>query len=780
MRKPSAQSIALALASFALGFILTLPTTAQAQVLQMPAGADFVALPNDAVLCGNAPEGFLVDASRKRVRPRIDLAPGYEVGAQIAPRQAACTTPTAITLIVTADHPSFDRESVSVAIDAGRIELSGARLQGVRIGFAVDGRIGSDTCLNVTREQQRETCAVSIPQDLPADPRRIEVLWAPASGRIEAGMLLFDKRGRAVTSEQAHLPIARVLLQRLFPASRTVDLGTSEGRLQLEHPDAVSGVECSNARCELVDGRTVVGALAATAQTLSVRVRLLPRVFISRGDNLDNVVSETLSVLRCPLNVVSGDPVRGVDDMQILVRLGSACGANVAQLRWTVSSDPVEVSRVEVTPEGVYVLLWVGRVARDRVSIVASRGENGAVLAVTNAPTIEVPPPNSGVSLPGLGEIDFIPRNRDASLTLSHVAVSGTLVPISVPGAYSITQRDDGYFIRGASASSGFTSLRFAYRAAHVPDAFSNTDFAHLTDPVQRPIREANVPAPIGASSITKAPVVELFCIDEDDKLQALLSGSAEHIPFDQRDSCRVLIHRDRIPADSGEQRLELSVTVTTLGGAERGEAHLSQQIRVRHGSDTDAIWIRGAKEQFDRIDVRLTHVIDEALFARGLPTPSALPSSQWTIITEDADFRFYATAAIPGSLYRFSDDDGDLGSGPLSLNFGVLSRLTWLDDDGHEGLIGLEGGVMGMGLATDRERQLALVFGLGIAIPLGNPNQPTQAAINIHAWLAYTVGSRSASLFDEMGGFQRKVELNPWAFVFGPSITVGSIGVFL
>jgi hypothetical protein len=732
------------------------------------------------VLCGDAPAGFVVDATRRRLRPRSDLSPGYQVPAKIAARANACAEGNAIALLVTEDHPSFEPDSVTVAVDGGRIELIGKRLQGVRIGFAADGRIGSDVCLNVTREQERESCAIGIPQDLPADPRRLSVLWAPASGQISADMLLYDRRGRALPAEQTRLPIARIVLQRMFPASRTVDLGSSEGRLQLEHPEAVSAVECSNARCELVDGRAIVAGLPATAQTLAVRVRLLPRVFISRGEVLESALAETLSVLRCPLAVVSGEPPRGVDDVQILVRLDSACGADVEQLRWTVSSDPVEVTRVEVRPEGAYALLWIGRIARDRVTIVASRGETGSVLAVTSVKTIEVPPPHSNVSLPGFGEIDFIPRNRDAHLTLAHVQVPGSLVPISVRGAYTIVQRDGGYSIRGDSGSSGFTSVRFAYRAAHVPDVFADTDFAHVVDPIQRPIREASVPAPIGASSVGQKPVAELHCSRQGGKLAFVPVGTSEHIPFDQRNSCRISIHRSRIPEDSGEQRLELAVTVTSVGGSERGEAHLSQQLRLRHGPETDVIWIRGAKEQFDRIDIRLTHVIDESLFVHGSRAPVALPSSQWTVVTEDADFRFYATAAIPGSLYRFSDDPGDLGTGPLSLNFGVLSRITWLDDSGHEGLIGLEGGVMGMGLATDRERQLALVTGIGIAIPLGNPNQPTQAAINIHAWLSYTVGARTAPLLNEMGQFERRVKLNPWAFVFGPSITVGSIGVFL
>jgi len=220
-----------------------------------------------------------------------------------------------------------------------------------------------------------------------------------------------------------------------------------------------------------------------------------------------------------------------------------------------------------------------------------------------------------------------------------------------------------------------------------VPETFAEEDFAHVVDPVQRPIREANVPAADRRSSVTDKPVIELHCLQDDGKLTALVPGTTTHVPFEQRNSCRLTFHRDRIPADSGEQRLQLSVAVTSLGGNDRGEARINQLLHLRHGPEQDVIWIRGAKEQFDRIDIHVDQVMDEALYASGTERTIALTSAQWSLITEDADFRFYATAAIPGSLYRFSSDPGDLGTGPLSLNFGVLSRLTWLDSDGHEGL---------------------------------------------------------------------------------------------
>lgn len=87
------------------------------------------------------------------------------------------------------------------------------------------------------------------------------------------------------------------------------------------------------------------------------------------------------------------------------------------------------------------------------------------------------------------------------------------------------------------------------------------------------------------------------------------------------------------------------------------------------------------------------------------------------------------ATASIPSGLYRFSDYPQDLGTGTLALNFGVLSRLTLLSDEGRETLIGLESGVMTMGLATEKDRQLAIVAELGVGVPLGQ-RQSTDASV--------------------------------------------------
>src|SRR5690606_22221980 len=124
---------------------------------------------------------------------------------------------------------------------------------------------------------------------------------------------------------------------------------------------------------------------------------------------------------------------------------------------------------------------------------------------------------------------------------------------------------------------------------------------------------------------------------------------------FSERDSCRLLIHHRRIPEDSGEQLVDLEVSVTTAGEVERGEARLSERLLLRHGPETDVIWIRGAKQQFDRIQVRVHHVVEEADYLLRRGSPRRLPVGQWTLVTEDAILKFYATASIPSGLYRFS-----------------------------------------------------------------------------------------------------------------------------
>ncbi|HET7544527.1 MAG TPA: hypothetical protein VFK05_31875, partial [Polyangiaceae bacterium] len=191
----------------------------------------------------------------------------------------------------------------------------------------------------------------------------------------------------------------------------------------------------------------------------------------------------------------------------------------------------------------------------------------------------------------------------------------------------------------------------------------------------------------------------------------------------------------------------------------------------MRPGAEPIYAWINGVKAPFDRILVRLSHAADEAHYVGALEIRTGAPEVKWTAVMGTGRARLYATTAIPTGLYRFGDD---AHSGVLSLNFGVISRLTWLNRDGHEGFLGLEAGIMAIGLANDTSTtgqpltEIGAVAGLGLSVPIANRSTPTQASINLHAWYEVDISRHAGD------------QTNGHSIIFGPSISIGNIGTNL
>ncbi len=371
--------------------------------------------------------------------------------------------------------------------------------------------------------------------------------------------------------------------------------------------------------------------------------------------------------------------------------------------------------------------------------------------------------------------IDFLPTNRDAGVHVAPVGNHAHLVPLPEEGAYRVTTDAGGSRVRGEDGVGGFVALRFGYRVDGLPAPFASTDLAILSESLQRPIREASIPAPIGPSALGPDPLAELLCTDDHGNSQRILPGKRTSIPFARRDGCRVVIHRERFNPEDGTQDLTVDVDVTKLDDNPRSDAHVSERMVLRPSPESRIFWIRGVKAQFDRITVRIAHVADDARYVGASETRTSLPAVQWTLVVGEGHVRFYATAAIPTGLFHITAP-----SGILTLNFGVLSRLTWLDQQGHEGLVGLELGAMGISLATTANSvvpppTLAVLGGVGVSIPIGNRGETTQAAVNLHAWVAYelrgdyTYTSGTSTL-----------TASHWSLLFGPSITIGNIGTNL
>jgi hypothetical protein len=315
--------------------------------------------------------------------------------------------------------------------------------------------------------------------------------------------------------------------------------------------------------------------------------------------------------------------------------------------------------------------------------------------------------------------------------------------------------------VTGDPDAAGFTQLELALRSDAVPAALGEVDLAVVQDPLQRKIQEANVPVALGAGAL-----VEFKC-GPSGRSVALHPGDPVNLPFEWRDSCRITVHRERLRKESGRQRIALSVDVYSADGASRSEGHIKDTLEVGPGPDPRQIWIGGVTTPFDRIVVRVAHDAGESHYVGGSELYASGPAVQWSVVLGTGHARVYATSAIPAGLYRFGDKDH---SGLLSLNFGLISRLTWLNKDGKEGLLGLEGGVMVIGLASSTSTtghsltEVGVPIGLGLSIPIANRLSATEASINLHGWLEIPIS---------------RDDHTP-AFIFGPSISIGNIGANL
>ncbi|HEX4403180.1 MAG TPA: hypothetical protein VH560_00015 [Polyangia bacterium] len=648
--------------------------------------------------------------------------------------------------------PEIDPASVVLFVDQGRLELRGAHLAGVRVAWPAPAP-GADTCLDPkpTADGKGETCAFAVPRDA-------------------AATLTWGLPGAAAQP----LHPARFVVDRLLPAAAVIDLTSGVGRIVLTHPELVASVDCASARCELGDGAVFVRAVSGGATTLALRLRLAPHAFVTRADAQESTTTRTVSVVHCAAQVASGPPLRHADDTKIVVRLDARCGGEARDLRWTIDGDPAPVDRVEKTADATFVVLAARDLEDGEVSILATRPEpDDSVVAVARAMTRPAPQPRATLELPGAGHIAFLPTNRDAVLRASPAGDHARFVPLPIEGAYRVTSDGKTTRVRGEDSAGGSVALRFGYRVDTLPPAFAGTDLAVLTEPLQRSIHEASVPAPLATSSLGAAPLLELDCGDGRGGVTRVVPGVETSIPFAARAGCRLVIHRERLRAEDGTQDLTIDVTITKVDDSPRADAHTSERLLLRPGTEPRLFWIHGVRAPFDRVTVRVSHVVDETRDVGDAELRANLPSAQWLLVVGQAHLRFYATAAIPTGLFRITAP-----SDVLTLNFGALSRLTWLDREGHEGLLGLELGAMGIGLAATPNfpRTLAILGGLGVGIPIGNRGETSQASVNLHAWIAYELRSDYYINQTTMTG----PLASHWSFLFGPSITIGNVGTNL
>ncbi len=683
-----------------------------------------------------------------------------------------------IELIATGRFPQIDLASITLSVDEGRLDLRGRGLRGVGIHWQETDHAGDDRCTmpeTPAGGPLTERCSFGVARGLAADGSGVTFSWFPAGGRaMGADVATFDATGRRAPPAEVVLRPARFLLSTLVPPNVSIDLVGDASRVPLSHPEAAASVDCGAANCELAGGAIVVRSVKNLGQTLPLRVRLVPHVFFAKGDTVDAAPSFQIGVLPCAMAIASGDALRAVDDSNVVVKLDSRCAAEAPSLRFAVGTQAARVLKIVPDAQGAYVLLRVGRVEGDELAVTALRGEmDASIVGVARARTRAAPQPRATLELENGGPIDFIPTNRKAIVRFASAEDHANLVLLPLDGVYDVLAAPDATAIRGVKGAAGFVALRFAYRVETLPAALATTDLAVLTEPIELALKEANVPAPIGASAASdKQPLVELLCGDGEGGTRVVKPGTTTHIPYRARDTCRLIFHKERLSPEDGAQRLNLAIDVSRIDGDARPDAHVSQPIVLRPGGEPRYSYIKGIKGQFDRVTVRLAQDNDESHYVGTGEIRADAPAVQWSIIAGEGHARIYATTAIPTGLYRVSDRPH---SGILTLNFGALERLTWLDSEGRDGFVGLEAGVMAVGLAGDQSStgqpltQVSTVWGIGLSVPIANRALATETSINLHAWAEYEI---SRDIGQEPG--------NPFGFVFGPSISIGNIGANL
>lgn len=753
-------------AGFAIAAALSV-SSAQGEILQAPEGGKPIPLGKDRVVCGGLSEGWTTTADRRSVRPP-ETASNVAVDIDVAADQSDCTRRRAtVSLLATRSWPSLDASSITFFPDEGRIELKGQRLEGVQVLWQAGSQTARQACLGALKEGRSETCSIPVDRRLPTDTL---FRWLPAYAKDGADVLTFDAQGRRVGPAMFRFVPTRFVLGQVFASIEAVDISQGLGTLPLVHPDAIASVECGLARCDLGDGGIVVRGVPAQATQVAVTARLAPRFALARGERTESVASATFPVSRCPLSVVSGSPIRDADQPHILVKMLDRCRTS-ARLRWFVGSEAADVVREVRSTDGDFVLLRSPTpVTSASVAITVARADTAAgVIGSVSTRTTAAPRPLSTLELPGHGPISFIPTNRDALWSVGGIP-HARLVPLELPGVYSVRSEKELTLVRGDRNTSGFTSLRYAYRRDDLPKGFEDVDLAVITESIQRPLHVASIPVPFGTTSTRKEPLAEFLCADDSGKTVSMPAGEPLSIPFSARETCRVVIHQEHLQPEDGEQEIVLAIEVTKASGSRRAEASIDEHMVLRPGGEVKTFYLKGVTEQFDQIAVRLSHVVDETRYVLSAQGKQRPPSQQWSATVEGGRIRLYVSLNVPAGLYRINAP-----AASLTLNFGVLGRFTWLDRNGKEGLLGIETGVLGASLIPQQYNDspafpptLVTLLGIGVRVNVG-----PGAAVGVHLWGAYEFRSRYVY------GADNRVATH-WSLLFGPSISIGNVGTNL
>jgi hypothetical protein len=297
---------------------------------------------------------------------------------------------------------------------------------------------------------------------------------------------------------------------------------------------------------------------------------------------------------------------------------------------------------------------------------------------------------------------------------------------------------------------TGNVPLRFAYRPREILSFIGSAEgevpsLATFDTESVYAVRSVNIPLSLLAGAAPESGFFEVICGSPGHERKIEI-GKLARIPYEERESCRIVFHRQRIPPSAGLQSLRVQA------------GDFNQIISLSHGSGSLTVAIpTGERKEYERLTVAISHDMFGGHYVEQ-SRQSLGEEARYRILLSDSWWRIGATTALPTGMFRFGAASVE---GAIPLSAGALGRMTYIQKDGRDFPLGVEVGLFGTNLSGQPD--FSIVGGLGLSIPVLNPDTSLQASFNIHAWLEYAPTRLSR---DE----------SPFAFLFGPSFTIGRL----
>jgi hypothetical protein len=248
-----------------------------------------------------------------------------------------------------------------------------------------------DICQSPKLEANAEHCNWTVGHGMSATPGA-GLVWVLPGGRTGPEVVSFDAQGRQVSPDAFVLAPARVNLASLSPPDAAIDLSTRRGEVPIAHAESIVAVDCGEVRCDISHDKLIVRALSSTVNSVDVKFKLSPGVFVAKGLGFDAAPVAHLAVLHCPMSVVSGPPLRGVENARIAVRLEGRCASELPALLFLSDGAPLDVLSAQTDATGAEALLRAGAVDAMTLSITAvHKDAQGVAVAVARVDTVPAP-----------------------------------------------------------------------------------------------------------------------------------------------------------------------------------------------------------------------------------------------------------------------------------------------------------------------------------------------------------------------------------------------------